>query len=811
MAVSDYDPIIDAAAKEWDVDPNWVRSVMHQESGGSPVDKYGRPITSTAGAGGLMQIMPGTATDLGVSNVHDPVQAIWGGTKYLAQLRDQFNGNVPMATAAYNAGPKRVAQANGNLAALPSETQAYLPKVAGYYKQYAGQNKHPVSAAASDIPSDDDFLKQVAPKQGQTSAIPSDDDFLKMVGAKPSAAPAPVLPDGPLPTPPIPPPDAAQRATSDMGDTALTSDQIIQSRERSQSSPYSALEPSEPGFKHLLWTVAEPFARIGETALGYHPIPSGGPALEQAAAVSPTGLRFSNPLMARPMARPSPAAADVAQGGAVQNPLMSPAAPGPAATLTPTMRVVAPDFVPPGSAVPSGPMMHALISEDNRIAAARPAEIPPPGASVVDPVTGQAAPIQQPRNPLAVEQTVPYNSNPLDTAYLPPTQGATVPTESTVGAAATAPGAFNRTAREISGSHADMELADLMKTPKAGDATEYVPGVTPTKAEIEQSPAVSREAKGLRQEFREGFNEKEKADNERYHQAFDDMAGSAEQIGVLKDSREARAERDLSATFTNRSATNPQPVVDTINGILSDPRHGERDVVKKYVTPYLEKLRNADGTPKTDPLSLYGVRENITDQLSKLGSQEFPGVGLVEGHLIQVKNALDGAIEAGAPGFAAYRENYANASRPIEAMQRLQDAKLKLTNGSDRTITFGKFDSMMKNLWVERHNNNPLSPAKSIDQPTWDNLLNIHRSLARSASDQELARTRGSDTTQMLGQMLRGGIGLAAHGAAAAYTGGVGNVAIPMIKASIERRSAMKKVNKHLNPDVTKYPFSGAP
>ncbi len=89
MAVSDYDPIINAAAQEWDVDPNWVRSVMQGESGGNRY-KNGKPITSEKGAGGLMQIMPRTARELGVDDVHDPVQAIWGGTKYLAQMRDQF-------------------------------------------------------------------------------------------------------------------------------------------------------------------------------------------------------------------------------------------------------------------------------------------------------------------------------------------------------------------------------------------------------------------------------------------------------------------------------------------------------------------------------------------------------------------------------------------------------------------------------------------------------------------------------------------------------------------------------------------------
>ena len=197
MAVSDYDPVIDEAAREWDVDPNWARSVMQQESGGNAVNAQGSPITSKAGATGLMQLMPQTWKDLGVADPTDPVQNIWGGVKYLAQMRDQFKGNIPLATAAYNAGPDRVNAYVQNGSPLPAETQAYVPAVAGHYQKFAGapQAAAPASAPAlPEVPSDADFLKQVsAPRVANPSAssVPSDDDFLKQVGAKgaPSTAP----------------------------------------------------------------------------------------------------------------------------------------------------------------------------------------------------------------------------------------------------------------------------------------------------------------------------------------------------------------------------------------------------------------------------------------------------------------------------------------------------------------------------------------------------------------------------------------------------------------------------------------------
>src|SRR5579862_650182 len=206
MAVSDYDPLIQDAAREWNIDPTWIKAIMQQESGGNRVDRFGRPITSTAGAGGLMQIMPGTARDLGVEDVHDPMQAIYGGAKYLSQLLDKY-GNPIHASMAYDAGPNRVDAYLSGKAGLPNETKAYIPAVSAHYQRFAKVDQPmagPRTAAAkpppppSDVPSDEDFLKATGTVAkspdagGATTAapnaapgIPSDDDFLKITGAAP--------------------------------------------------------------------------------------------------------------------------------------------------------------------------------------------------------------------------------------------------------------------------------------------------------------------------------------------------------------------------------------------------------------------------------------------------------------------------------------------------------------------------------------------------------------------------------------------------------------------------------------------------
>lgn len=121
------DQAVDNASKKYAVDKKLVLAVIHQESSFNPNS------TSSAGAMGLMQLMPGTAKELGVSNAYDINQNVDGGTKYLKSLLDTF-GNYKMAIAAYNAGPGAVKNSGENISKLPSETQDYVAKVSKYYQ-----------------------------------------------------------------------------------------------------------------------------------------------------------------------------------------------------------------------------------------------------------------------------------------------------------------------------------------------------------------------------------------------------------------------------------------------------------------------------------------------------------------------------------------------------------------------------------------------------------------------------------------------------------------------------------------------------
>ncbi|MES2935174.1 MAG: lytic transglycosylase domain-containing protein [Pseudomonadota bacterium] len=120
--------LINAAAETYRVDPALIRAVIHAESGFNPQARSGK------GALGLMQLMPATARELGVSDARIPAHNIRGGVQYLAGLLSRFKGDVTLATAAYNAGPAAVAKYAG----VPpyAETQAYVSRVRILQRRY---------------------------------------------------------------------------------------------------------------------------------------------------------------------------------------------------------------------------------------------------------------------------------------------------------------------------------------------------------------------------------------------------------------------------------------------------------------------------------------------------------------------------------------------------------------------------------------------------------------------------------------------------------------------------------------------------
>jgi hypothetical protein len=122
----EFEHLITAASAKYGVSASLIRAVIQAESG------YNPQAVSRAGAGGLMQLMPGTAKHLKVADRFNPSQNVDGGVRYLKFLLDTFKGDVSLALAAYNAGLSKVAKYGG----IPpyEETRTYVSRVLSYMR-----------------------------------------------------------------------------------------------------------------------------------------------------------------------------------------------------------------------------------------------------------------------------------------------------------------------------------------------------------------------------------------------------------------------------------------------------------------------------------------------------------------------------------------------------------------------------------------------------------------------------------------------------------------------------------------------------
>ena len=125
---NDYEDIIYVSSLKYGVDPRLVKAIVKAES------DFNAAAVSPKGARGLMQLMPETASIVGVIDIHDPQDNIEGGIRHLAKLLKMFGAKVHLAVAAYNAGENAVLK----YGAVPpySETRAYVKRVLYYYNQY---------------------------------------------------------------------------------------------------------------------------------------------------------------------------------------------------------------------------------------------------------------------------------------------------------------------------------------------------------------------------------------------------------------------------------------------------------------------------------------------------------------------------------------------------------------------------------------------------------------------------------------------------------------------------------------------------
>jgi soluble lytic murein transglycosylase-like protein len=157
---ADLPSIIGDASARSRIDADFIASVIHAESRGNP------RAVSPKGARGLMQLMPQTASALGVKNSFDPAENVDGGVRYLRELLLQYHGDAAKALAAYNAGPQRVQQYGG----VPPyrETHAYVAKVINDYnrKKTAAAKQAAARAASARLASSQKATTAPAPVAG---------------------------------------------------------------------------------------------------------------------------------------------------------------------------------------------------------------------------------------------------------------------------------------------------------------------------------------------------------------------------------------------------------------------------------------------------------------------------------------------------------------------------------------------------------------------------------------------------------------------------------------------------------------------
>lgn len=137
--------IFQKAAAKYGVSSNLLKAVAKVESGYQP------DVVSSAGAIGVMQLMPGTASSLGVTNAYDAEQNIMGGAKLLSQLLNQYNNNLDLALAAYNAGPGNVAKYGG----APPYTQKYISMIKSIMNNGEQTINVPVTISSASASSSD--------------------------------------------------------------------------------------------------------------------------------------------------------------------------------------------------------------------------------------------------------------------------------------------------------------------------------------------------------------------------------------------------------------------------------------------------------------------------------------------------------------------------------------------------------------------------------------------------------------------------------------------------------------------------------
>jgi hypothetical protein len=449
--------------------------------------------------------------------------------------------------------------------------------------------------------------------------------------------------------------------------------------------------------------------------------------------------------------------------------------------------------VPPGLAAREAPLppdfQQSPLGPDvtARVIATPPTEPVPqkPGT----PTPFHPAPTDVQTSPTGIPVTRPEVPQP------PP--GAAAPTQSQPGAAPepqagaagaqVTPGAeLGITPKEEAAYRSTAEGNKLLEPQEPGvrDTTQYLPGEKFNEAEASQDVQIARELKSLRQQTPEldaALTADETHNNTLRANAINNALPGQVQIQAATKARQDAMVAAEPKVFANAGDADVQPVVQTIQDVLSDPKNKQNTQLQQYVKPLIDRLQNADGTPKiVDPRELWSFRQDVQHLTSGAAHASDPNLSRVSGVLGGVLDSIDNQIEAAAPGYKAQlRDDYRTRSQQIDAMDALNAERFKLFDSQNKP-NYNSVQNLMRRIIDARQANDPYDPFTHVTQDTLDQLWNIRDSMRRSAAADRLAQPKGSPTSQNLGDAMRAAGRTAMQTSAPGVGAALGSVLIPI-------------------------------
>ena len=780
-----YDDTFKAAGQEWNVDWRVLKAIAAQESRGDP------NAVSKKGAIGLMQIMPDTGTKLGMTNLRDPTQSIYGGAKYMNEALEAEKDNSAAALLYYHGGPKWREK-------YGPESHAYVPAVAAHYKKYANANTG-TATDAKPAPAEATPVAQTQKKQDD------DDPFTKALNApasteKPAAAPAKAdEPDAftkalgpPQETPPTGP------SLSDIitSPEAQSADRPAGSALPSRQDVVNALQPApNTTYGDLPWTWV---AKDDKTGAIRFAMPNalrapllelfgggqeGGPGMTT--TVDPTTGEMSTSL--------SPLGGVLAGGGV--NPLRfggrigTPGTPVQLPQLTGAIERATPETwraVAPGEEYVPGRQYRMNQSTGQREILEAGAAQPNPLRGVPEPEAG--APQPQPPPSPAGREAVPGQQ-----------------TQATGAQVTTAPIPEKTPAQRITDLEKSVtQTAEDRAGPQMRDDTQYVEGIPPrTLAGREFHPRNSGDEKRAIAKDDAFRKEVEDLRRDRNNGMVDKLREDAQDANALDAAHEARQQVSPAelGVFENEQPTSVAALAARIDKLLSGPE-GKQRAVRTTLEDVKKSLYDADGNLETLPSRIYGARKNLTDLL-KRGAK---GVGDVADDVRASKHVLesllsdfDEAITKGAAGFQEYLKQWSELSRPIDQMeflQQYQTGSKKITD-KDGYLIPTKVQKMLDDI-LQGHKAKGVNKAKSLTDEQIANIEAVRNELAADSLKDRMAAVKGSDTFQQFMQEAKApgriatGLKIAGELGIGIPSAGLGNFVLQRGLSHLEKRAIAK-------------------